>query len=315
MKFGLESMRYIVQKIAEGELPYQDHVVIGDNSSGKTLLLKLFLEKNGKSGNIYFIDAVNRNFDTKMVTQTEIKPDYGKMILKTRLQQDYFNLKDSFNCFGTYTERVEILYKAYENEIQDLFYELTKDRFQILQDDPFGEVDFGSGHGLLSSGYQAIIRILLELLYFQDMEVRRKQLADAWVVVDELDEFLSPRYASVILYFLKKAFPWSKWLITTHSCDLVANARDANLIILENSDCEISDINDYSTISQVQVIFERLFGKVPSSVSEVERMLRRLLNNKMSHAWGTQDEAYLKQLEKQQLTASQQLILRQIQEW
>ena len=52
MKFGLESMRYIVQKIAEGELPYQDHVVIGDNSSGKTLLLKLFLEKNGKSGNI-----------------------------------------------------------------------------------------------------------------------------------------------------------------------------------------------------------------------------------------------------------------------
>lgn len=315
MKFGLEAIQQIVNKIAAGKLPYQDHVVIGDNASGKTLLLKVFLETAGTNENVYFIDTVNRSFDTKMVSQTGSKPGYGKMILKTRLQQDYFNLKDSFNCFGTYTERVEMLYRAYEKEIQDLFYKLTKDRFQILQDDPFGEVDFGNGHGLLSSGYQAMIRILLELLYYQDMEIMNKHLSYAWVVIDELDEFLSPRYAAKILHFLKKAFPWGRWLVTTHSCDLIAHSRDSNLIILENNSCEIVDINDYSTISQVQIIFERLFGKSSPDSTEVEQMLRRLLNNKMNHAFGIQDEACLKQLEGQRLTASQQLIIRQIQEW
>ena len=89
-------------------------------------------------------------------------------------------------------------------EVQDLFFELTNDRFKIDYDAPIGEVDFGNGKGLLSSGYQAIIRILLELLYYQDMEIKVNALQNAWVVIDELDEYLSPRYSAAILRFLKK---------------------------------------------------------------------------------------------------------------
>lgn len=315
MRFGLDRMEHIIDKIFKEELLYENCVVIGDNSSGKTLLLKLFIDKIRDGSAVYFIDAVNRGFDVKRISETAEKPEYKKAILETRLQETYFNLVDSFNCFGTLTERVEIIYQLYEKEVQDLFYELTNDRFRVLYNDPLGEVDFGNGKGLLSSGYQAIIRILLELLYYQDMAIEKKELQSAWVVIDELDEYLSPGYSAVILEFLKKKFPWGKWIVTTHSCDLVAYTHDANLIILERGDIEVIDINDYPSVSEVQIIFERVFGNTPDSELEVDNVLRRLFNNKISQAWEERDEECLEQIEQRSLTASQQIIVRQIREW
>lgn len=315
MKFGLEMMNHIIDKISNEKLPYIDSIVIGDNSSGKTLLLKLFIEKIKNDGSVYFIDAVNRGFDVKKISKTNKKPAYKKTILDTRLQEVNFNLVDSFNCFGTLTERVEIIYQLYEKEVQDLFYELTNDRFKIHCDDPIGEVDFGNGKGLLSSGYQAIIRILLELLYYQDMEIETNALQYAWIIIDELDEYLSPRYSAAILKFLKKTFPWGRWLVTTHSCDLVAAANDSNLIILDNGSYEVVDINDYTSVSEVQIIFDRIFGNHGISESGTENILRRLLNNKINGAWGEKDEECLEHIENGKLTASQQIIVRQIREW
>lgn len=315
MKSGLEMMRHIIDKIIEGELPYRDSVIIGDNSSGKTLLLKRLADKVKENSAVYFIDAVNRGFDVKKISRTDTKPEYKKTILETRLQEANFNLVDSFNCFGTLTERIEIIYQLYEKEVQDLFCELTDDRFQILYDDPIGEVDFGNEKGLLSSGYQAMIRLLLELLYYQEMEIEKNSLPSAWLVIDELDEYLSPRYSAVIMNFLRKKFPWGKWIITTHSCDLVAHTNDSNLIILDGNNCEVIDINDYSTVLEVQIIFERVFGDQGGLQSDTDNVLRRLLNNKLNRVWGGQDEECLDQIEKRKLTASQQIIVRQIREW
>lgn len=315
MRFGQETMEHLIEKIYEEKLSYIDSVIIGDNSSGKTLLLKLFIEKVKADRAIYFIDAVNRGFDVIKISKADSKPEYKKTILETRLQEQNFNLVDTFNCFGTLTERVEIIYQLYEKEVQAMFYELTKERFHIVYDAPLGEVDFGNGKGLLSSGYQAIIRILLELLYYQDMEIEKKSLQSAWIVIDEIDEYLSPRYSATILEFLKEKFSWGKWIVTTHSCDLVANTKDSNLIILDKNNCEVIDINDYPSVSEVQIIFERVFGNPKVSESQIENVLRRLLNNKMNQAWGEKDEECLLQLEKRKLTASQQLIVRQIREW
>lgn len=315
MRFGLEKISDIVEKIYEKELPYEDSVIIGDNSSGKTMLLKLFIEQAGSYENIYFIDAVNRGFDVKKISKMKKKPEYKTTILETRLRETHFNLLDSFNCYGTSTERIEMIYLLYEKEVQSLFYELTNDRFEIIYENPLGEVDFGDGRGLLSSGYQAVIRILLELLYYQDMEVEKRQMQYAWIVIDELDEFLSPRYSANFLQFLKKKFPWGKWLITTHSCDLVAFTQNANLVILENGSCEVIDINDYSSVSEVQIIFGRLFNISTNEESQKNIVLRRLLNNKMNHAWGQSDEECLKQIEEQELTASQRIILSEIRKW
>lgn len=315
MKFGMEMINDIVGKIDRQALPYVDCVIIGDNASGKTLLLKTFIEKVKEDKNVYFIDAVNRGFDVKKITRTERKPEYKKTILETRLQELYFNLMDSFNCYGTLTERIEFIYQIYEKEVQRLFYELTEDKFKIPNDNILGEVDFEDGRGLLSSGYQAIIRIFLELLYYQDIEIKKKHIQEAWIVIDELDEYLSPRYSAVILEFLKKKFVWGRWIVTTHSCDLVAYTQDANLLILEDANFEVLDINDYRSVLDVQIVFERLFRRPTAIEPQTDDILRRLLNNKMNHAWNEYDENCLIQMEKNKLTASQQIIIQQIREW
>lgn len=315
MKFGLDQMNDIIEKLVDEKLIYPNSVVVGDNSSGKSLLLRKFIEMTKSNREVYFIDAVNRSFDVKKVSKTEKKPEYKSTILETRMEENYFNLVDSFNYFGTLTERVEMIYQLYEEEVQTLFYKLTKERFSIIYQDPLGEVDFRNGRGLISSGYQALIRILLELLYYQDMVITKGKVQSSWIVIDEIDEFLSPKYSAIILEFLKGEFPWAKWIVTTHSCDLVAHTSNNNLIILDNSMCEVLDINDYSSVSEVQIVFDRLFGKKNLVESEVETMLRRLLNNKMNKAWGKYDDECFKNLKEEHLSASQKLIMHQIEEW
>lgn len=316
MKFGLAQLNEILDRIENEQLSYADVVVIGDNSSGKSLFLKKYIEEVRERKAIYYIDAVNRGFNVKLVPKTEkeiIK--YDAKILDNRLKEDYFNLKDSFSYMGTTLECVERIYRQYEEMVQRLFFQLTGEHFELIEGDPLGLVKFDNGEGLLSSGFQALIRILLELIFYQDVVIEKGGEDEAWVVIDELDEFLSPKYAGRILEFLKSAFPWGKWLVTTHSCDLVANTSDANVIILENGLCEVIDINDYNSVSEVQIIFERVFGIHAVDDDLTDKDLRRLLNNRMNGMWNQHDERCLEELEHQKLSASQKMIVRQIREW
>lgn len=315
MQFGIDSLNNISRKIINRDLKYADTIIIGDNSSGKSMLLRMLIEKVGDSDSIYFIDAVNRGFDVTKVTNDIRESEYKRTIINTRIQEEYFNIKDSFNCYGTVTERIEEMYYPLENKLQELFESLTKERFRIVKGDNLGEVQFKEGRALLSSGYQAIIRILMELLYYQEKCVIAKQLECAMVIIDELDEFLSPGYARKIFLFLKENFPEMEFIITTHSCDLVVGAKNSNLVVLDESGYEVIDVNDYQSVSEVQIIFDRVFGVYSRNVSATEDVLRRLLNNKLNNAWTAQDQSQLEILQKEKLTASQQLICKQITEW
>lgn len=315
MKFGMDALVSISEKLLNRGLKYGDSVIVGENSCGKSLLLRLLVQKAGKTDSIYFLDAVNRGFDVGKVVRETKKPAYKRTIIDTRIQDDFFNLKDSFNCFGTMTERIEQIYYPYEEKLQDLFEKLTDERFRLIPGDVFGEVEFKEGRGLLSSGYQAIVRILLELLYFQDKCVEEKGIERAVVIIDELDEFLSPGYAYKIFPFLKEQFPQMDFIVTTHSGDLVAGAQNANLIVLDEKGYEVMDINDCQSISEVQIIFDRVFGGHMPQASETENILRRLFNNKINQAWTEGDQRQLEELKRENLTASQQLIYKQILEW
>ena len=91
MKFGLEMINHIIDKIYKEELPYTDSIIIGENSSGKTLLLKLFIDKTKNDRAVYFIDAVNRVFDVKKVSKTDKSPKYKKTIADlTQEQLEYW---------------------------------------------------------------------------------------------------------------------------------------------------------------------------------------------------------------------------------
>ena len=127
MKFGLEQMNDIISRIAAETLPYSDSVIVGDNSSGKSLLLKKFIQVQKAQNAIYFIDAVNRGLDVIKISKSK-SPQYHPAILETRLDERHFNVSDSFSYFGTSTECIEMIYLNYEEKVQELFYELTGDR-------------------------------------------------------------------------------------------------------------------------------------------------------------------------------------------
>lgn len=315
MKFCVNTINQLVEILQTGQLPYKDTIIIGDNSSGKSLLVRQLIGKLVNKKEAYFIDAVNRVFDVAKITKSIERPELKETIIETRIQDLYFNIQDSFNCYGTMTERVEQIYSAFEDKVQVLFQKLVNDEFKILYGNPSGEVQFNEGIGLLSSGYQAMVRILLELTYYDEMGIKEEQFSDATVVIDELDEFLSPRYASKIFGFLRENFSRVHFVITTHSIDLVVAAQDANIIILSENGYEVIDSNDYNTFSEVQRIFQQVFGWYDSPQMETESILRQLMNNKINQAWSDNDEKKLLELKKEKLTASQKLIYRQIMEW
>lgn len=106
-----------------------------------------------------------------------------------------------------------------------------------------------------------------------------------------------------------------EFVVSTHSCDLVVGAQDANLIVLDDRGYEVMETNDFQSISEVQIVFDRVFGRHSKQVPEVEDILRRLFNNKLNNVWTELDQCQLEGLQKEDMTASQQLIFRQIMEW
>ena len=94
------------------------------------------------------------------------------------------------------------------------------------------EVRFApESEGTLSSGIQALVRMFLELLYLNDMVENH-----VMVVIDKIDEFLSPANAGKILNFLIARFSKMKFLVSTHSSELVKNSKHCNIMILYHED-------------------------------------------------------------------------------
>lgn len=58
----------------------------------------------------------------------------------------------------------------------------------------------------LSSGYQAVIRLFCEICYFNDV-MQSKNWTQGVVVIDEIDEYLSPKNSAEILNYIQRKFP------------------------------------------------------------------------------------------------------------
>lgn len=299
----------VCESISEGDLEYKDTIIIGDNSSGKSDVLRQLIQ-NDKEERFYFIDAVNRYFDIDQITPKPIqKINYSKEINKQRLEEDTFNHKDTF-YYGGIPRAIEDLYMNYSSQIEALMNEFLQVLFTIRQGELGWNAYINDAIIDLSSGYQALIRIFMETLYFADTKSK------GTIVIDEIDEFLSVKNSGRILGFLKEKFSKLNFVVTTHSADLIANAEETNLILLYGANFEILDAGDFSSISQVYDIFSVFFEqKEENDKKKRDEILRRLFNNKMSGIWNSEDEAELREIKEQELTKAQKLIVKQIEEW
>lgn len=309
MKSYQETVSDLSNILENGELEYKDSIIIGDNSSGKSDVLKKILE-NDKKDQFYFIDAVNRYFNIEQIMPIkEEKIIYSNDIKKYRLDVDKFNFDDSFYYCGT-PRSIEDFYLNFQGEIEALMSEFLDVSFSIQQGD-LGRKVYVSGREVdLSSGYQALLRIFIEVIYYWHTKNY------GVIVIDEIDEFLSVVNSGRIYTFLRQKFPDLNFIVTTHSADLIANAEKTNLILLKNQTFEILDAGDFTSISQVYDIFKSLYEKKEGSEKEQnDNILRRLFNNKIAGIWSSEEQDILDDLKLRALTRAQKVIINQIEEW
>lgn len=312
-------LKEITNKIIKNQFKYKDTIIIGDNSSGKSEILKYLLEHQ-KEG-YYFVDSVNRSFDfTKVSSLKGLELGSYKKVVERRVSDEkIFNLEDSFDLFGDGNGAIEQVYFNYDKKVTSLFKDLLNIDFSIEFKDnliigkkPFLRI--GNEFGKLSSGFQAMIRIFLELCYFEAS--LEKDIQNPVIIIDEINEFLSSKNEEKILPFLKKNFNNMNFIVTTHSPDVIATSESCNIVALKGNNYQCLDGNDYRSITDVREIFVELYDIIDDNKNDdIDFTLRNLLNLKISDTWTELEEKKLNLIDKSNLSNAQKLLLEQIKSW
>lgn len=292
----------------------EDVIIVGDNSSGKSDILKSVI-KNLPQSECYYIDSSNRVFEYKNTLDTGNNLPKTENVLKVRLEEENFNLKDSFGNGGN----IERYYSIYKTKFLGLINEFLEKDIIIEEENGIKlekvlKVD-GEIYEYLSNGYQAIFRIFLELIYATETNKNIKT-----IIIDEITEFLSVKNEAKILNFLREKFPNIRFIVTTHSEDIISNTPNTRLIIITENNYEILDGNDFQTNTEIRRVFSNLFfndreEKDEKKKVEIESLLRKLYNKKLFGEWTWADEEEIEKLEALDLTNSQKLLLKNIKEF
>ena len=253
-------------------LKHRNVIIVGENSSGKSTLLKNIINNDGTE---YVIDSVNRKV---IDNNKEIKSTFSdlnlKEIVKNRLSEDFFNKKDTFNkLLGT--ELIVNELKNNLNKYQKLFFEIFKITLEEdiklnSKEKTFNNIiEEGNLHkeslsvdGIniksLSDGIQAKLRLLMEINYALENNCKT-------IYIDEFDISFDTANTSDII---KKILNYYKnynirLILTTHSPYAVRDLNDFDIIKIYmnyddifNNPCEIYDGND---LDNLEIIDKKLF--------------------------------------------------------
>ena len=313
MKFCPSILDEVATKIRNKNLLHEHSIILGDNASGKSeLIRRIVKEKIDKGERVYFIDSVNRYFDVSKIDGLTSSIEIERNIILKRLTNEYFNTKDSFSMYGTETDCIEMFYMRYKKVVQELLQEFNQLTFEVTFPKEKLVRYSEEAEGKLSNGIQALVRIFVELVYLQEVTDSNQIM----VVIDEVDEYLSPSNAGKILSFLIMKFPHMQFVVSTHSADLVCSTKNCNLVIIQKDYYEVTDSNDFESMGEVQFMFEKIFSESREQKTvRIEEQLRRLINNKMMGAWGKKDEETLQEIEESLLTNAQKILYKRIKEW
>ena len=322
MKSYQEMIDRITDIVCKNSADRQNYILIGDNSSGKSDVLRNVVKRK-LGGPVYFIDSVNRTFNADHVELVSdsfqnIRLDAQK-VSEERISLFNYNLRDTF-CVSSCIEQIFAKYSSKVFKLCKLFlnHELLIVREQLEAGVVENQVLLDGITVRLTSGYQAVVRLFSEILYFCDV-MAQKEWDRGFVVIDELDEYLSPRHSAEIFNFLQENFAALNFLVTTHSSDMAANTRNTNLILLYESDFEMYANSGSEHTADAESIFAKLFFEDKfihqSDDDSADRKLRKLLNLKIAGLWDDTAQKELKGLKYGQMKPHQKMIYRQIEEW
>lgn len=305
----------IVSKIKEID---DDVIIVGDNSSGKSdILYQILKEKENYIRNdytdIYYIDSNNRTFNYKNVNKNISLNHSPASVLGFRINELNFNLKDTFS-----TSFIENIYGNYESSLKNLLKEFLNIEFEIIENNNnyAGAMQRNIKlnniiYDKLSSGYQAIIRLFLEILYATTYKTINT------ILIDEINEFLSAKNEANIYSFLKTKYPEKRFIMITHSADVISNAGNAKIITIKDNNYNILDGKDFNTNTDVRRIFKNLYflNKETEVKDNINFILRKLLEARLNNSWTESLQKELEELDESKMSSLQKNQLKQIREW
>lgn len=307
----------------------EDYLLIGENTSGKSSLL-LHVMNKCRDRKFYFIDSVNRSFQLELVgDSSEIKSfDYQEIVTR-RLEKTIFNKRDSYGV-----SNIESIYWMNEKRlieiVSDFFSVKIKiegsnkknspitipPKFEIIKSGvSFSEE--GNHELTIPNGMQAVLRIILELLFFEssmDGNLKEKSI----VFIEELDLYLSENYSAKIFNFIRRIFPEFLFVVTTHARGMVIEAEKSNVIAVKENDYEIVRSSENYKLD-VEELFINLFHAEEFMLStnddEVDKQIRFLLNQRINGNWCTSDEETMNELSLKNLLPHQKFLIDEVKGW
>ena len=277
--FNIQELAELIYEKTINDLNYFVHrsmVVVGNNSTGKSTLLKELLNKIIIEGNdkFYYIDAQNRVVTNS--TKAEFSVHYSEFsvrtILTTRFKPDYFAKEDVFDAtysggVVTYSELMSDL-NTY-NKLFNNFMSCDLKKGLLMRRDSFIEgndtlyykdnIDIGS----ISSSEAAKIRLIMEINYANNQECKV-------VIIDEFDDHFDTENMISFMNKLQEYYSKLRFIFVIHNFEAIVRISGFDAIVYNNEKTSpvkiISlDCDDITELGQVYRIRSRYIGKKKSS--------------------------------------------------
>jgi len=260
-------------------------VVVGDNDSGKTTLLKELLKrvKMDENESFYFIDAPNRvvyGSDNRNQASEMRYEDFSPMdILKERSSVSFLSKEDVFprsnkGSIVTYSELLgnvskyeDLFNKYFECKIEK---STAFNKRSIINGSEMLSIN-GKNIDSLSSSRAAIIRLIMEIEY-------AKNCGCKMVIIDEFDNCLDPDNQIKLISQFRSYYPNMRFIFVIHDFALLVQLSDIDAVIYNPKtaalDINIIDCDDITAIGEV----ERIRAKYIGVRDEKERRLSNCIS-------------------------------------
>ena len=164
--------------------------------------------------------------------------------------------------------------QIFDDETIELEFDEDTFQFHILQQDkePF---DFNT----LSSGYQAVLDIVLDIMMRMQHQSKRSFVFNlpGIVIIDEIDAHLHLELQKNILPFLTTFFPNIQFIVTSHSPFILNSIENVVIFDLENKILVEHGLNDvpYDGIVEGYFRADRLSGILKEKFTKYKYLVKK----------------------------------------
>lgn len=132
----------------------------------------------------------------------------------------------------------------------------------------------------LSSGYQSIISIAIDIMSSIYNEYKSGHLARGIVLIDEIDAHLHPAWKIRIVNQLRKAFPFMQFIVTSHDPLCLRGVNSMEIAVMKRLEERIEVLTDFEIpdprgLRIDQILTSELFGMDSTIEPEIDELIKK----------------------------------------